>query len=156
MSTITREQLIKDLKASTQNSSGMFEIGEETICALVSLLTAPPAPASVPDRSMFEKWWESEHGSPLDSWDSLRTTDGYCDDGIDGQFEAWNACRAALLHGAENAESRCSNSPVIQDGWVLVPKEPTPDMLNAAWVSHGIYHASAYRTMLAAAPQQVK
>ncbi|HII3136054.1 TPA: DUF3850 domain-containing protein [Enterobacter asburiae] len=65
----------------------------------------------------------------------------------------WNACRVAMLQGAENAESRCSNSPVIPDGWMLVPKEPTPEMLNAAWVSHGIYHASAYRTMLAAAPQ---
>ncbi len=60
--------------------------------------TASPAPLAVPDRSMFEKWWESEHGSPLDSWDSLRTTEGYCDDGIDGQFEAWNACRAAMLN----------------------------------------------------------
>ena len=60
-----------------------------------------PASVSVPDRSMFEKWWESEHGSPLDSWDSLRTTDGYCDDGIDGQFEAWNACRSAMLQGAD-------------------------------------------------------
>lgn len=59
-------------------------------------------------------------------------------------------CRAAMLKGADG------NSPIIPDGWVLVPKEPTPDMLNAAWVSHGIYHASAYRTMLAAAPQQVK
>lgn len=62
----------------------------------------------------------------------------------------WNACRATMLQCADG------NSPVIPDGWVLVPKEPTPDMLNAAWVSHGIYHASAYRTMLAAAPQQVK
>lgn len=49
MSTITKEQLIEDLKASTQNSSGMFEIGEETICALMSLLTAPPAPVSDED-----------------------------------------------------------------------------------------------------------
>lgn len=56
--------------------------------------------------------------------------------------------RTAMLQGA------AGNSPVILDGWVLVPKEPTPAMLNAAWVSHGIYHASAYRTMLAAAPQQ--
>lgn len=63
-----------------------------------TVYTAPPAPVSVPERSMFEKWWESEHGSPLDSWDSLRTPDGYCDDGIDGQFEAWNACRAAMLN----------------------------------------------------------
>ncbi|ELT0931639.1 hypothetical protein [Enterobacter roggenkampii] len=110
--------------------------------------TAPPAPVSVPDRSMFEKWWESEHGSPLDSWDSLRTTDGYCDDGIDGQFEAWNACRAAMLQGAENAgspttmktapaldsspkiaESTSGNSPVIPDGWVMVPVEPTEKMV---------------------------
>lgn len=229
---------------------------------LIPVYTAPPAPVSVPDRSMFEKWWESEHGSPLDSWDSLRTTDGYWDDGIDGQFEAWNACRAAMLQDAEpvttayklreeiglslqlrnlirqrhaewsqatfgdvgpigplkhlskealeaaaepgdlsewadmqfllwDAQRRAGisdgeitaameeklkenmarqwpepkdgeprmhikaggNSPVIPDGWMLVPKEPTPEMLNAAWVSHGIYHASAYRTMLAAAPQ---
>ena len=27
-----------------------------------------------------------------------------------------DACRAAMLQGAENAESRCSNSPVIPDG----------------------------------------
>lgn len=48
-------------------------------------------PPSVPDRSIFEKWWESQNGAPLDGWDSLRTVDGYCDEGIDGQFEAWNA-----------------------------------------------------------------
>lgn len=64
------------------------------------------------------------------------------------RWEGWNACRAAMLQGADG------NSPVIPDGWALVPKEPTPAMLNAAWVSHGIYHASAYRTMLAATPQQ--
>ncbi|MGA6460547.1 hypothetical protein ACPEGK_19395 [Klebsiella sp. K794] len=49
----------------------------------------------VPDRSIFEKWWESQNGAPLDGWDSLRTTDGYCDGGIDGQFEAWNAAMLA-------------------------------------------------------------
>lgn len=111
MSAITKEQLIEDLKASTQNFSGMFEIGEETICALMSLLTAPPAPVVVTDRSMFEKWWESEHGSPLDSWDSLRTPDGYCDDGIDGQFESWNACRAAMLQGADRPQNEPQNIP---------------------------------------------
>lgn len=65
------------------------------------LYTAQPAPV-VPDRFMFEIWWESENGTPLDSWDSLRTTDGYCDDGIDGQFDAWNACRAAMLNGGKS------------------------------------------------------
>ncbi|WP_064579040.1 DUF3850 domain-containing protein [Klebsiella aerogenes] len=49
----------------------------------------------VPDRSIFEKWWESRNGAPLDGWDSLRTNDGYCDDGIDSQFEAWSAAMLA-------------------------------------------------------------
>lgn len=53
----------------------------------------------VPDRSIFEKWWESQNGAPLDGWDSLRTADGYCDDGIDGQFEAWSA---AMLSGGKS------------------------------------------------------
>lgn len=78
------------------------------------LYTAPPAQVSVPDRSMFEKWWESEHGSPLDSWDSLRTTDGYCDDGIDGQFEAWNACRTAMLQGAEPVTTVCKLRDAVE------------------------------------------
>ncbi|QYH18065.1 hypothetical protein HB664_19190 [Enterobacter sp. DNB-S2] len=88
---------------------GWFDVDGDDVAGEVEngnpvrvLYTAPPAPVSVPDRSMFEKWWESEHGSPLDSWDSLRTTDGYCDDGIDGQFEAWNACRAAMLNQEKN------------------------------------------------------
>ncbi|WP_254245573.1 MULTISPECIES: hypothetical protein [Klebsiella] len=51
------------------------------------------------DRSIFENWWESQNGSPLDGWDSLRTIDGYCDDGIDGQFEAWSA---AMLNGGKS------------------------------------------------------
>ena len=37
----------------------------------------------------------------------------------------WNACRAAMLQGADG------NSPVIPDGWVLVPIDPTPDMREA-------------------------
>ncbi|SAH95505.1 Uncharacterised protein [Enterobacter hormaechei] len=71
---------------------------------------------------------------------------------VDAWVEEWNQVgepgyRTVTLYTALPA-------PVVPNGWVLVPKEPTPAMLNAAWVSHGIYHASAYRTMLAAAPQQ--
>ncbi|EPC6072328.1 hypothetical protein M8U49_11880 [Enterobacter hormaechei] len=35
----------------------------------------------------------------------------------------WNACRSAMLQGADR------NSPVIPDGWALVPIEPTEDMI---------------------------
>jgi len=36
--TFTKERIIEELKASTQNASGMFEINEDTICALMELL----------------------------------------------------------------------------------------------------------------------
>lgn len=45
------------------------------------------------------------------------------------------------------------NSPVIPDGWKLVPVEPTEDMLRAAYRESGVYSAKAYRAMLAAAPE---
>ncbi|MCR9028359.1 hypothetical protein NXA99_07405 [Citrobacter amalonaticus] len=92
--------------------------------------SVPPAPV-VPDRYIFEKWWESQNGTPLDGWDSLRTTDGYCDDGIDGQFDAWNACRAAMLQGeAEQPQNSQQNIPKnIPEGYALVPIEPTESMI---------------------------
>ncbi len=65
----------------------------------------------------------------------------------------------------KKAESRCGNSPVIPDGYVMVPKEPTAEMqsagasairiettaLNKLWTGNAVF-----RAMLAAAPQEVK
>jgi len=36
--TFTKERISEELKASTQNASGMFEINEDTICAMMELL----------------------------------------------------------------------------------------------------------------------
>ncbi len=122
--------------------------------------------------------------------------------------DMWNACRAAILQGAEpvttayklpantpckdapehiwlqtagvwpeNGEfselTWCSdsqhkddtlyvradvvtgNSPVIPDGWVMVPVEPTPEMINSAMLDNETGEvAEIYELMLAAAPQQ--
>ncbi|HHT2232240.1 TPA: hypothetical protein ACTY1G_002002 [Klebsiella michiganensis] len=50
------------------------------------------------------------------------------------------------------------NSPVIPDGYVMVPKEPTPEML--AVINEAIKSmrgsAATYARVLAAAPQEVK
>ena len=121
-----------------------------------------------------------------------------------GYEAGWNACRAAMLQGAEpvttayklpfdqwlsqqtgtiDVECGCvmtevffhwlrvayeaGNSPVIPDGWVLVPVEPTAEMISSGITAH--YERSqiqihdrpapgpmecAYVAMLAAAPQQ--
>ncbi|HDV8378404.1 TPA: hypothetical protein RKT71_002292 [Citrobacter freundii] len=63
-------------------------------------------------------------------------------------WEGWKACRAAML--------QAGNSPVIQDGWQLVPKEPTEAMNKAGWAAMNEHDAinPTYRAMLAEAPQQ--
>ncbi|EKO4453993.1 hypothetical protein V6825_004113 [Escherichia coli] len=72
------------------------------------------------------------------------------------EVRGWNACRAAMLQSFGNSEQL--NSPVIPDGWVLVPVELTPDM-RAAWDSAPYTDdddndmQAAYRAMIAAAPQ---
>ncbi|RSK52321.1 hypothetical protein EJE23_21120 [Enterobacter chengduensis] len=71
------------------------------------------------------------------------------EDARDKLREIWNR-RAAMLHGADG------NSPVIPDGWVMLPAEPTQAMMNA-WLSEIANwrgHAAGYRAMIAAAPQQ--
>lgn len=77
------------------------------------------------------------------------------------KVQGWNACRAAMLHSAEPVSQAYKlnaldgNSPVTQDGWVMVPKEPTQAMIKA-WLSEIANfrgHAAGYRAALEAAPQ---
>ncbi|HBM9903986.1 TPA: Lar family restriction alleviation protein [Enterobacter chengduensis] len=122
------------------------------------LYTAPPAPVSVPDengllpcpccggRAEFDYDddnlnWISCNACGI-STDTAYHTD---EDARDKLREIWNR-RAAMLHGADG------NSPVIPDGWVLVPEEPTHEMLEAGDEQFGTY--DVYRRMIAASPQQ--
>ncbi|MCI2290956.1 DUF551 domain-containing protein [Enterobacter sp. I4] len=98
--------------------------------------TAPPAPVSVPDeltRVQYKRRFME-------------------DDDFDDTFRGgWNACRAAMLQGAENSESRCTiqaapaldsspknagsrcgKAPVIQDAWVAC-SERMPNDKDYVW-----------------------
>ena len=100
------------------------------------LYTAPPAPVALPSGySDFEEIWSSST-HPLTQDDEMK----------DFAWDIWNACRAAMLQGADD------NSPVVLDGWVMVPVEPTHEMLEAGDEQFGTY--DVYRRMLAAAPKQ--
>ena len=82
---------------------------------------------------------------------------------ITGYMHGWNSCRAAMLQGAENAESTTTmqttpardsspkiaestsgNSPVIPDGWVMVPVDMPHEMMRAVQVNSelGAYAAT--------------
>lgn len=61
-----------------------------------------------------------------------------------------------LVQDAEPNFKPAGNSPVIPDGYALVPIEPTHAMINA-WLSEVANwrgHVAGYKAMLAAAPQQ--
>ncbi|MEH4296573.1 DUF551 domain-containing protein [Enterobacter ludwigii] len=71
------------------------------------LYTAPPAKVSVPT---FEEWCKRTEQKPV----------GWVHDAMK---EAYDACRAAMLQGAD------SNSPVIPDGWVACSERmPEPEV----------------------------
>lgn len=119
---------------------------------ITPLYAAPPAPVAVPDE-MTPK----------------QASRAYCGE-VRGYRDGWNACRAAMINhatgiapgvvyetgkatlGSSAMQAEPVTAATMPAGWKLVPVDPTEEMLNAAWVSHGIYHPSAYRTMLAAAP----
>ncbi|MER2905546.1 hypothetical protein ABTW56_18400, partial [Enterobacter roggenkampii] len=90
---------------------------------------APPAPVSVPDAMEMDDDFDSafEHGKAV----------------------GWNAYRAAMLQSFGNSEQL--NSPVIPDGWVMVPEDPTHEMLEAGDEQFGTY--DVYRRMIEAAPK---
>lgn len=56
--------------------------------------------------------------------------------------------------------NKLGNSPVIPDGYVMVPKEPTKEMINAGWLYYmGTKNPSSkgtYKAMLAAIQQEGK
>lgn len=113
MAKFTKEQLIEDLKSSTQNDSGMFEIGEDTICALMSMLTnaAPQLPQpAVAITQHFDT-------IALDTAKMVMCDVNRRDEFLGGDIQLLSriqcrideACRAAML--------QAGNSPVIPDCW---------------------------------------
>jgi hypothetical protein len=44
-------------------------------------------------------------------------------------------------------------APAVPEGWKMVPVEPTEEMLRAAFREASVYSPTAYRAMLAAAPE---
>ncbi|HFE6966804.1 TPA: hypothetical protein ACF94O_004502 [Salmonella enterica subsp. enterica serovar Newport] len=77
--------------------------------------------------------------------------------------DMWNACSADMFQGSQPVSNRDElSSPVIPDGYALVPVEPTPEMREAFHVANEEYESGSYdvwkpdhqwQAMLAAAPQ---
>ncbi|CAH5467954.1 hypothetical protein [Klebsiella oxytoca] len=147
-------------------------------CPAISQQSVQPAPV-VPDIDELRLAFEAAERESGDGFNLHKYGIGYADDETQGRWDTWLSCRAAMLQGAknsesrcgiqtapamdsfkENADARCGNSPVIPEGYVMVPKEPTKEMIDAGWLHYmGTKNPSSkgtYKAMLAAAPQEVK
>ncbi|MEG5992326.1 hypothetical protein UXP45_04760 [Enterobacter hormaechei] len=71
---------------------------------------------------------------------------------LPGDAEKLKAAIEEFNHSGEPTIMIAGDSPVIPDGWVLVPEEPTHEMLEAGDEQFGTY--DVYRRMIAASPQQ--
>ncbi|HCL5394115.1 TPA: hypothetical protein N2K41_000004 [Klebsiella pneumoniae] len=76
------------------------------------------------------------------------------------KYHGTDQLREQIARTVRTAILQAGNSPVIPEGWKLVPVEPNGDMLAAAQDAYGETDgdiASTLRAaMLAAAPQEVK
>ena len=124
-------------------------------CPAISQQSAQPAPVVLDDtklRELFDSWFASDCSFDLSpeasEADNIAWRESY--------WYVWQRCSAAMLQAGNSPEqggSRCGNSSVIPDGYVLVPKEPTEEMNKAGWSAMNEHDAinPTYRAMLAAA-----
>lgn len=71
------------------------------------------------------------------------------------------ATEASYAHAMALLRAHLATRPAAPEGWVLVPKEPTPEMLGASDCSIHLYEQngnsrSCYRAMIAAATGSTK
>lgn len=83
-----------------------------------------------------------------------------CKGAVDSWVAEWNQSR---LPGQADYKTvplyrHAQQVPVVPDGYVIVPKEPTEEMNKAGWAAMNEHDAinPTYRAMLAAAPLEVK
>lgn len=139
----------------------------------------------VPDdgRAEFEAWMLKKWGRERQEYDFAMSKflhgENYADSYTRHMWKAWTESRAAMLQSKyrdlsqpvdpqvaayEQIMLQAGNSPVIPDGYALVPVEPTDEMIAAAMncedvlfnsdESFCVQFGNIYEAMLAAAPQK--
>ncbi|EQA6820305.1 hypothetical protein LEH37_02520 [Salmonella enterica] len=90
--------------------------------------TAPPAPVSVPDLTALDNLAGEMLNHAMNCERRVAVAYTHCAHRL---AEEVRDLRTAMLQGAEPVTTayKLGNSPVIQDGYVLVPVEPTEDMI---------------------------
>ncbi|EOH8598225.1 DUF550 domain-containing protein [Salmonella enterica] len=126
-----------------------------------------PAPVVLDDgRAEFEAWMLKKWGRERQEYDfamgKFLHGENYADSYTRHMWKAWTESRATMLQSkyrdlSQPVDPQISEYEKImgQAGWVMVPVEPTDEMIAAALDSHLIVFnpVKTYSVMLAAAPQ---
>ncbi len=153
MTTFTDKELIKEIKERIGSLDVRDNIEHRAYeIALASLKAEPVAwlhsdnglgiPAITRSKNIADSWlskgWYVQPlyiAKPVPMVPDVRP---YLNNGIVGFDEGWNACRAAMLHGAEPVSQSyklnelSGNSPVTPDGWISC-SERMPDDKQYVW-----------------------
>ncbi|EED1928168.1 TPA: DUF551 domain-containing protein [Escherichia coli] len=153
MTTFTDKELIKEIKERIGSLDVRDNIERRAYeIALVSLEAEPVAwlhsdnglgiPAITRSKNIADSWlskgWYVQPlyiAKPVPMVPDVRPS---LNNGIVGFDEGWNACRAAMLHGAEPVSQTyklnelSGNSPVTPDGWISC-SERMPDDKQYVW-----------------------
>ncbi|EFN9439487.1 DUF551 domain-containing protein [Escherichia coli] len=153
MTTFTDKELIKEIKERIGSLDVRDNIERRAYeIALVSLEAEPVAwlhsdnglgiPAITRSKNIADSWlskcWYVQPlyiATPVPMVPDVRPS---LNNGIVGFDEGWNACRAAMLHGAEPVSQTyrlnelSGNSPVTPDGWISC-SERMPDDKQYVW-----------------------
>ncbi|EAA1960707.1 DUF551 domain-containing protein [Escherichia coli] len=153
MTTFTDKELIKEIKERIGSLDVQDNIERRAYeIALVSLEAEPVAwlhsdnglgiPAITRSKNIADSWlskgWYVQPlyiAKPVPMVPDVRPS---LNNGIVGFDEGWNACRAAMLHGAEPVSQTyklnelSGNSPVTPDGWISC-SERMPDDKQYVW-----------------------
>lgn len=146
-----------NLDALKRGHNDVFVKRTDDVARPVPLYTAPPAPVSVPDDVSGPLAHAYKELTPTFMRNHIGVFERYgiYPDGLAGiqamriALDGMNR-RAAMLQGADG------DSPVIPDGWVMVPVELTGAMTNAMTdaILDDLHNVDVWRSVLAAAPLQ--
>ncbi|HAI5380918.1 TPA: DUF551 domain-containing protein [Escherichia coli] len=163
MTTFTDKELIKEIKERIGSLDVRDNIEHRAYeIALASLKAEPVAwlhsdnglgiPAITRSKNIADSWlskgWYVQPlyiAKPVPMVPDVRPS---LNNGIVGFDEGWNACRAAMLHGAEPVSQSyklnelSGNSPVTPDGWISCSERmPPQDDWILIYSKHGEYMA---------------
>ncbi|SWZ69644.1 Eaa1 [Klebsiella pneumoniae] len=163
-----------DMAALSPEERAEFQAGIEDFKSLIAQQPVVPDEKPMPNSlSMYAvdavaaiaevRGWNACRGAMLQELQKSAGTEAICRGNENAQ--ALNTIKAPPALGSlpKTGEVQNTNSPVIPDGYVMVPKEPTDEMIAAAMNcedvlfnsddSFCVQFGNIYEAMLAAAPQ---